>query len=229
MRILVIVIEDLAPDRLLKDERLANLRQFMSAGCYGHLAQSAGASSFQEDIVCGRVAQAGGKVVRADRRREALQQQAVHARSFVADGTWNYLRLALGPHPEGSARGQVREAEILALDEAIGQVLELLDNQTIVLLLAGLPADAPRTGETEPTRGAFVLAAPGYPALGELYDVAWLDLAPTVLDAAGYDLPTSLPGRSLVAGIERSSDARDLSMEEEALLRARLEGLGYIG
>ncbi len=226
MRILVIVLEDLAPDRLLKDERLANLRHLMSAGCYGHLTQPAGPDSFEEDMVCGQVARSGGQVVRADCRREPLQQQAVHARSLLADGTWNYLRVVLGPYPEGSAWNEVAEAEILALDGATGQVLESLDDQTVVLLLAGLAAGARNTDETEPARGAFAFAAPGYSALGELDNMTWSDLAPTVLDAAGYDLPTSPVGRSLVAGLKLSGDA---SVDEEAILRARLEGLGYIG
>ena len=85
------------------------------------------------------------------------------------------------------------------------------------------------TLEAERVPGAFVLAAPGYPSLGELRSVAWSDLAPTVLDLAGCDVPAWLHGQSLLAGYRLASGAEDLSVDEEALLRARLAGLGYIG
>jgi hypothetical protein len=229
MRIFVIALEGITPDQMLKDERLANLRQLMSAGFYGYLALSAGASSFEESIVCDRVARSGARVVQADRRNESLQQQTAHACSLLADGAWTYLRVVLGPSPGGGSCDEEGKAEALALDGAIGQVLELLDDQTVVLLLIEVPGDAPKPRERESACGAFVLAAPGYPGKGELDGVAWGDLAPTVLDMAGYGLPASPAGRSLLADLDASGDTGDLSMEEEALLRARLEGLGYIG
>ena len=228
MRILVIVLEGLAPDQLLADERLTNLRQLMSAGCYGALVPSVGAS-FEEDVVCEQLAQAGRQVVLAEQKGQALAQQTDNARSLLAEGGWDFVQVTLTAAPEAAGSGERSEAYALDLDDEIGEVLDLLEDDTAVLLLAGPATSAENTLERERVLGAFVLAAPGYPPLGELRSVAWSDLAPTVLDLAGCDVPAWLHGQSLLAGYQPASDGDDLSLDEEALLRARLAGLGYIG
>jgi predicted AlkP superfamily phosphohydrolase/phosphomutase len=74
--------------------------------------------------------------------------------------------------------------------------------------------------------GAFVLAAPGLPALGELQRVHLLDIAPTLLEIGGYDLPASMQGRSL-ATVDAPAGG-DMSADGEEIIRERLRGLGYI-
>jgi len=77
--------------------------------------------------------------------------------------------------------------------------------------------------------GAFVLAGAGCPALGELNGVHLLDIAPTLLDLGGYDVPDSMQGRSLVEGVRvGGGQAGELSVEAEEIIRRRLSGLGYI-
>jgi arylsulfatase A-like enzyme len=53
-----------------------------------------------------------------------------------------------------------------------------------------------------------------------------LDLAPTLLDLAGYEIPASMQGRSLVAGMDkkRASSGQD----QEPIIMDRLAGLGYV-
>ena len=109
MRILVIVLEGFAPDQLLADERLANLRQLMSAGCYGSLAPSVGAS-FEEDVVCEQLVQAGRQVVLAEREDQTLAQQARRARSLLAEGGWDFVRVTLAAAPEAAGSGVRSEA-----------------------------------------------------------------------------------------------------------------------
>jgi predicted AlkP superfamily phosphohydrolase/phosphomutase len=77
--------------------------------------------------------------------------------------------------------------------------------------------------------GAFILAAPNNPLHGEVEGVHLLDIAPTLLELGGYDIPDSMQGKSLVAGqsLENVTD-RDLTEEDEEILRERLSGLGYI-
>jgi hypothetical protein len=224
MRILAIVLEGFAPDHLLADERLDNLRQLMSAGCYGALVASADAG-FDEDVVCERLAHAGRRAVLAPRERQALAVQAGHARLLLAEDGWDYLRVTLAAAPEGAGPDAAAEEAVLALDAEIGETLALLEGDTAVLLVAGTPD----RGDEAPGSGAFVLAAPGYPPLGELRGVAWPDLAPTVLDLTGCEAPAGLPGQPLLAGYQPDAEGEDLSVDEEALLRARLAGLGYIG
>lgn len=72
--------------------------------------------------------------------------------------------------------------------------------------------------------GAFILAAPNNPLQGELEGAHLLDIAPTLLELGGYDIPNSMQGRSLVAG----QTLGVMSMDEEEIIRERLSGLGYI-
>lgn len=77
--------------------------------------------------------------------------------------------------------------------------------------------------------GAFVLASPNNPLRGEVRGAHLLDVAPTLLELAGYDIPPSMQGRSLVAG---HSAARvkepPMSPDGEETIRRRLRGLGYL-
>jgi predicted AlkP superfamily phosphohydrolase/phosphomutase len=85
--------------------------------------------------------------------------------------------------------------------------------------------------------GGFILAGPGVPDAGWTEGARLLDLAPTLLELGGYDIPSSMSGNALLnvgnpldpggEGGELGllgSDARD----GEALVRERLKGLGYL-
>jgi len=74
--------------------------------------------------------------------------------------------------------------------------------------------------------GAFVMAAPNCSLAGEIEGVHLLDMSPTLLDLAGYDVPDSMRGRSWVSGA--SGPPEELSQDQEAIIRDRLRGLGYI-
>ncbi len=77
--------------------------------------------------------------------------------------------------------------------------------------------------------GAFILAAPNNPLQGEVNDAHLLDMAPTLLELAGYDIPPSMQGASLVAGHTMElGGSLDLPLNEVEILRERLSGLGYI-
>jgi len=77
--------------------------------------------------------------------------------------------------------------------------------------------------------GMFVLAAPNCPINGEYEGARLLDIAPTLLDLAGYEIPESMQGRSLVAGLEkRSAGGQSQDGNAEKTIHDRLSGLGYI-
>ncbi len=77
--------------------------------------------------------------------------------------------------------------------------------------------------------GSFVLAAPNSPLRGQIEGVHLLDIAPTLLELGGYDIPTSMQGHSLGAGRwAEAIAATALSGDEETIVRDRLSGLGYI-
>ena len=49
----------------------------------------------------------------------------------------------------------------------------------------------------------FILSAANCPLSGEYDGASLLDIAPTLLDLAGYQIPSSMQGRSLVVGMEK--------------------------
>ena len=73
-----------------------------------------------------------------------------------------------------------------------------------------------------------MLAAPNCPINGEFDGAKLLDIAPTLLDLAGYDIPESMQGRSLVAGMEKRIITDGTEAEKERIIHDRLAGLGYV-
>jgi predicted AlkP superfamily phosphohydrolase/phosphomutase len=77
--------------------------------------------------------------------------------------------------------------------------------------------------------GAFILAAPNVPAFGELAGARLLDIAPTLMEVGGYEVPESFQGRSLFGGsLAEVHNAGVMSADGEEIIRQRLSGLGYI-
>jgi predicted AlkP superfamily phosphohydrolase/phosphomutase len=75
--------------------------------------------------------------------------------------------------------------------------------------------------------GAFILAASSNSLSGEVQGAHLLDIAPTLLELGGYDVPPSMQGSPLrqpqVAAV-----AAGYSSDQETVIRERLSGLGYI-
>jgi predicted AlkP superfamily phosphohydrolase/phosphomutase len=76
--------------------------------------------------------------------------------------------------------------------------------------------------------GMFLLAAPNCPIGGEHEGAKLLDIAPTLLDLAGYEIPESMQGRSLVAGMEKRTPGDESNDDHEKIIYDRLAGLGYV-
>jgi predicted AlkP superfamily phosphohydrolase/phosphomutase len=75
--------------------------------------------------------------------------------------------------------------------------------------------------------GSFILAASNNPLQGKVAGAHILDLAPTLLELGGYDVPNSMQGKSLVSGKTLTAPA-SFSGDQEEIIRERLSGLGYI-
>jgi predicted AlkP superfamily phosphohydrolase/phosphomutase len=74
--------------------------------------------------------------------------------------------------------------------------------------------------------GMFILAGPNCPLSGEFEGARLLDIAPTLLDLAGYEIPETMQGRSLVAGMEKKNPGGGSG--DEQIILDRLAGLGYV-
>lgn len=233
MKILLIELNGADPELLFQDERLENIRRLMSLGCFG-LLQSNSTSDLPPDRIADVVSEAGKPVVVVAPSSQAAgpetflaasQAQFELARQEVQAQEWEYFRFsetALEPllRTPNANENQV-SAFYLHLDEQIGAMLELLGEDTQLVMLSSYGVLHPE--------GCFIIAAPNNPLRGELQNLHLLDIAPTVLQLAGYELPAGMPGKSLVAdlALNEFTDA-ELTEEEEAILRERLSGLGYI-
>ena len=51
-------------------------------------------------------------------------------------------------------------------------------------------------------------------------------MAPTLLDLAGYEIPATMQGRSLVAGMEKKGGGA--ASDNDQMIMDRLAGLGYV-
>jgi predicted AlkP superfamily phosphohydrolase/phosphomutase len=101
----------------------------------------------------------------------------------------------------------------------------------------GYPTIHVRENDTGPDdcnhaqHGAFILASSNNPLQGELEGAHLLDIAPTLLDLGGYDVPRSMQGRSMVADQRVNLSVGSCcgyAPDAEAIVRDRLSGLGYI-
>ncbi|MDX2035370.1 MAG: alkaline phosphatase family protein [Isosphaeraceae bacterium] len=77
--------------------------------------------------------------------------------------------------------------------------------------------------------GAFVLAGSNVPACGKIERAHLLDIAPTLLELGGYEVPPNMQGRSLLSDAAVLAGKTGYSPVEEDVVLERLSGLGYIG
>ena len=101
----------------------------------------------------------------------------------------------------------------------------------------GYPTIHVRENDTGPDdcnhaqHGAFLLAGPNVPCQGAVEGAHILDMAPTLLELGGYDVPSSMTDRAGLTAFAAAPVGAGVgySEEGEALVRERLSGLGYIG
>lgn len=250
MKICVIELTDTNTEAVLGNERLANLRRLMDFGLYGKLQvapdgtvagsdTTGSASAALWPPLAGACQQAIFMRPPASSRSEAPEAAGPSANdpSAIADPSrpwtllidqlmnpnWDYLHF-VSPAPANAGRMNSAQSSAtdnsLALDDQIGRVIDTLDDQTALLVIGGADLQGPNSG-------FFILVSPTCPIGGEFQNASLADLAPTLLDLTGRSSPDGLPGRSLVAGLEkRSSD--EASADHERIVLDRLAGLGYV-
>jgi len=204
MKILVMRLQGAKRAKLFSDERLENLRRLMDMGCFGELEGNPAewnilARHETHTLTLGEFLLQAGKDVATFDDFSALQGK-------LESGTWDCCQLTASfPADNGSAD------PYLDFDRNLGDSLQHLSDDTLLAVI----------GE-----GCFVLVASNNPITG-YQDGSTLDLTPTILELAGYPLPSAREGKSWVAGMELNNSA-GLTEDEQAILRERLSGLGYI-
>ncbi len=209
MKLVVLDLVGAGIEQLENDEDLVSLRGLAASGCFGHLEPHAQVADLHEEAICAQVARSGNETVLLPEWDGMRQQGRDAARLALESENLGFLRLGLSPlTPE-------------ATEPAVAQILDLLDDDTALLVVLGAHAG---------DRDGFVLAAPAARGpLGEMSRVTLPDLAVTLLAMAGYAQPDGLEGRSLLAGDGLTAPDQGYAFDEEAQMRSRLEGLGYIG
>lgn len=114
------------------------------------------------------------------------------------------------------AHGSAAASEI---DQTLGSLLESQTDEVALLLLA-IPRDVATVGDD----AYFILAAANSPLAGELENIAWRDLPPTLLALGEQPIPPAMAGRPLAAPLS----AEEMAAQADELARERLRGLGYI-
>lgn len=204
MKILVMRLQGAKRAKLFGDERLENLRRLMDMGCFGELEGNPSewnilARHETHTLTLSEFLVQAGKDVATFDDFTALKGR-------LESGTWDCCQLnASFPAESGSSD------PFLDFDRNLGEALQHLSDDTLLAVI----------GES-----CFVLVASNNPITG-YQDGSSLDLIPTILELAGYPLPAATEGKSWVAGMELNNSS-GLTEDEQAMLRERLSGLGYI-
>jgi hypothetical protein len=204
MKIFVLHLQGTTRAQLFSDERLENLRRLMDMGCFGELEGDPAewnilARHETHTLTLGEFLVQAGKDVSTIEDFASLQ-------IIFESGVWDCCQLNAS-----FQAGSGSTDPILDFDRSLGDSLQYLTDDTILAII----------GEN-----CFVLVAGNNPITG-YQDGSTLDLTPTILELAGYPLPAAAEGKSWVAGMELNNTS-GLSEDEQAMLRERLSGLGYI-
>jgi hypothetical protein len=207
MKILVLNFQGLEAEALFGNVYLGTLHRLMDLGCFGRLqGEPTGWDILarQEHDTLTIVA----FLEQADKKC-ARFENFPSLRTRLQTPDWDYCQLTdtgLKVTPEAT------KDEYLRLDQELEDMLQYLSDDTVLAII----------GE-----GCFVLVSGNSPLQGEYEHGSVEDIAPTVLELAGYPLPAETVGKSWVAGMQLENTS-GLTDEEEAILRERLSGLGYI-
>jgi len=205
MNVLVLNFSGAESKTLFSDERLENLHRLVDLGCYGELKNSG------EWNVLARQENHTLSLMEYFQQADKLCldiTDPVTLREKLSVGDWDYLQFTAASFPADKWSAD----DYLNLDNVLGEVLQELDDDTSITVLG---------------KDCFVLVSANNPISGEYKDGSTSDIAPTLVQLAGFPLPSATDGKSWVEGMELNN-ASGLSADEQEILRDRLSGLGYV-
>ena len=205
MNVLVLNFQGAESNSLFGDERLENLHRLVDMGCYGDLKVSG------EWNVLARQENHTLTLMEYFQQADKLcvdSDDPVTLREKLSVGDWDYLQFTAASFPADHWSAD----DYLRLDKELGEVLQELDDDTSITVLG---------------KDCFVLVSANNPLSGEHRDGSVADIAPTLVQLAGYPLPSTTEGKSWVDGMELNNSS-GLTADEQEILRDRLSGLGYV-
>jgi hypothetical protein len=229
MKIVVIALFSTGLEQLDRGEGLEYLPWLMQSGCYGRLegvessaqitdiASLAQKAGLRVEIVGTPFSEAAG-----DGNAVLVQSREYFrlAREHIADESCDLVLLL---EDASTLRREIKDEERVSLfgrwvDDELGlSVGALSDDSALLIVLAN------------ETSTHYALVAPNTNVLVGTHDAHLMDLAVTLLELGGAQMPESIEGISLLSGGGRGeTESADHGSEEEEIVRQRLEGLGYI-
>lgn len=205
MNVLVLNFPGAERETLFSDERLENLRRLMDMGCFGALGDSG------EWNVLARQENHTLTLMEYFQQAEKLCVETIDPvtlREKLSVGDWDYLQYTAASFPADNWSTD----DYLRLDHDLGETLQELSDEAIIAILG---------------KDCFVLVSANNPLSGEYHGGFGCDIAPTLVQLAGFPLPAVTEGKSWVEGMELNN-ASGLTEDEQQILRDRLSGLGYI-
>lgn len=205
MNVLVLNFPGAESNTLFSDERLENLHRLVDMGCYGELKNSG------EWNVLARQENHTLSLMEYFQQADKLCvdiTDPVTLREKLSVGDWDYLQFTAASFPADSWSAD----DYLNLDNELGEVLQELDDDTSITVLG---------------KDCFVLVSVNNPISGEYKDGSTSDIASTLVQLAGFPLPSATEGKSWVEGMELNNSS-GLTADEQEILRDRLSGLGYV-
>ena len=201
MTIIVLELDHVDEEMLLNDARLETIQFLLSQGCYGALEKQAGAAGLASlwDTLSPNI---GGAQRVTITDMAGLEGALAGAVETVKDGITHYLHIQVTRPITG---------DMVALDTALGALLPELGHDDICALLGAATA-----------AGVYVVVAAGNPLQGQARPATISDIALTLLALAGLPRPDELPGEALFSALDEAE------IDEDAELRERFRGLGYI-
>jgi hypothetical protein len=155
-------------------------------------------------------------------------------REVIATNDWDFLQIIEEYREKTGTTEETREDTLreylLALDYEIGLLLQTLTDEVILLVSFQYPNTGSAPDLTAPVGESwFILASANNPLLGDLGNVGWDEIVPTLFELAGFTARSQFSAPSLVASRASEILARnDLAPDEAEIIRERLSGLGYI-
>jgi hypothetical protein len=223
MKIVILHLENASAVSLFSDEKMETVQYLLGLGCYGIFTGHGGEHPPRWMVLVDPTQQS------QDAPTLTIQDFLLQAgKGFISSTSQSYadFRDILNTQEsdcyyfldQNFNQAADLPAYLPQFNQELGGLLGSLSDDTVLLIVA---AYADQNG--------FILVAPNLPLAGEQQGVAAENLAATVLEAAGYPLPDGLKANSLLAGMSLGDQsASGLTEEEEAILRERLSGLGYI-
>jgi hypothetical protein len=199
MTLIVIEFTGVNQNTLFRDEHFATIQHLLTQGCYGDITRADGERAATSPWdLLSPVIENPHRLEVADAAEDVWEV----ATGLGSSGACGYLHMSLT---------HVSADDVAADDDRLATLLAQLSEGDVLALIAAHPSGP-----------GYVVVSANNPLQGPTAAATVADLALTLLALAGRPRPDGIAGAPLFSGPAK------LETDEEAELRERFRGLGYI-